>query len=95
MPHPVSPAASAPEQDDGLPAVPALSENGSQQSEEGRRIALIGEDQMDMEIPARSAVNEGVCLDNMFDDDDEDDAFPASSAPETKPKVAIDVPMCV
>ncbi|KAI9772076.1 MAG: hypothetical protein M1840_001364 [Geoglossum simile] len=88
MPHPISPAASTPEQDDELPDAPALSENGSHQSEEDRKVALIEGDRMDIEPPPRP---EGVRLDNMFDGDDEDDEFPASSAPEMKPEVATDV----
>ncbi|KAI9787604.1 MAG: hypothetical protein M1839_000135 [Geoglossum umbratile] len=77
MRHPISPTASTPERNDDKPA---LSEGGSQQDE----------DQMDIEIAQKP---KDVYLDNMFDDDDEGDAFPASSAPETKSKVSTDVPM--
>src|SRR5579862_2863048 len=91
MPHPISPAAPTPEQDDGLPDAPALGENGGRQGQEDREVALIEEDEMDMGTPPRPGV---LPLDNIFDDD-EDDEFPGSSALETKPEVATDVPMYV
>jgi hypothetical protein len=90
MPHPTSPAAPTPEQDDRLPDAPVLCENGGHESDEDHKVALTEGDQMDIEPTPRP---EGLCLDNIFDD--EDDEFPASSAPETKPEVATDVPMYV
>ena len=84
MPHPISPAASTPGQDDELPDAPALSENGSLQSEEDHKSAPTEEDQMDIEPPQRP---KGVCLDKIFDDD-EDDELLASGALEVKPEAA-------
>ena len=93
MPHPVSPVASVPEIEDELLNAPLLSENGaSQQSEKDEKAAPEDDDHMDIEGPPGASIKEEVCLDNMFDDDDENEAFP-SDAPDTKPEVVADALM--
>jgi hypothetical protein len=85
MPHPISPAASTPERGGGglLHELEASESGGSQRDDVDHEIAPTGEDRMDTESPSGPAAKEGMHLEDMFDDDD-DEEFPALSAPEVK-----------